>query len=328
MQDSPNNTPEQTREERPYPPQASRPCKSEIRRRTKMIAKALLAHRFFPIVFALALELLTSYGLALVFSALAERLFPGATFEIPIMGAFNYAGAILGLVANLLALPLILGVAEYLLAKVRNVNMKFADIFLWFSDGEKLKRLGKYALYLTVYYLGQVVLFTVPSGFLLDTMDAISQNLNQQILEGAQQLTVPAELIPSGAVVAISILAILLFEFLSIRLLLTLYLFVDSPAGSPFAAAAASWRIMRGHTWEYFVVQLSFIGWYFACAFTVFVAAVYFLPYQRMVNVVFTEYVRSDYYFRHVKPKLDQQEQEQGQAEPTEDNTASETEQL
>ena len=42
-----------------------------------------------------------------------------------------------------------------------------------------------------------------------------------------------------------------------------------------------SWSMMRGHKWEYFVFNLSFIGWWFVLVFSFGIAGVFYVgPYM------------------------------------------------
>lgn len=52
----------------------------------------------------------------------------------------------------------------------------------------------------------------------------------------------------------------------SYRYRLTLYLAFDNPEMSPLACITASKDLMKGRKWEFFVLELSFMGWMFLCS--------------------------------------------------------------
>ena len=47
--------------------------------------------------------------------------------------------------------------------------------------------------------------------------------------------------------------------------------------------------MMDGHKWEYFVFNLSFIGWYLLCGITFGIAAIWVVPYVTTANVMYYE---------------------------------------
>ena len=51
-------------------------------------------------------------------------------------------------------------------------------------------------------------------------------------------------------------------------------------------AYEVSSKMMEGHKWEYFVFQLSFIGWYFLCGITLGIASIWVVPYVSVANAM------------------------------------------
>lgn len=51
-------------------------------------------------------------------------------------------------------------------------------------------------------------------------------------------------------------------------------------------AYEVSSKMMEGHKWEYFVFQLSFIGWYFLCGITLGIASIWVVPYTTVANAM------------------------------------------
>lgn len=65
------------------------------------------------------------------------------------------------------------------------------------------------------------------------------------------------------------------------------YVLVEHPEFSSMEAIAESKRIMKGHRFELFVLQLSFIWWYLLCIVTFGLAAFYVVPYTEMAKANF-----------------------------------------
>lgn len=61
---------------------------------------------------------------------------------------------------------------------------------------------------------------------------------------------------------------------------MSFYVLADNPELTASEALAKSQSIMRGHKMELFILQLSFIGWFFLVGITFGIAAIYVLPYM------------------------------------------------
>lgn len=64
----------------------------------------------------------------------------------------------------------------------------------------------------------------------------------------------------------------------------------DNPDSGIFAAIKKSWRIMKGHKWEFFVLRLSFIPWAILSVITAGIAGIYAFPY---IETTFSEFYES-----------------------------------
>ena len=57
------------------------------------------------------------------------------------------------------------------------------------------------------------------------------------------------------------------------------YILVENPEMSIFDAIEKSWKMMKGHKWEYLVLNLSFIGWAIICAIPCGLGFIWLIPY-------------------------------------------------
>lgn len=76
---------------------------------------------------------------------------------------------------------------------------------------------------------------------------------------------------------------------------MTPYILKDNPELSYDAAISRSSAMMKGHKMQYFLLNLSFIGWAFLCIFTFGIGLLFLLPYIYMSLAKFYESVRQEY---------------------------------
>ena len=65
------------------------------------------------------------------------------------------------------------------------------------------------------------------------------------------------------------------------------YLMAENPKMTAGEAQAKSMKIMEGHKWDYFVLQLSFIPWRLLSIVTFGIAEIYVTPYVSTTNAAF-----------------------------------------
>lgn len=265
--------------------------RSQVIRTAKGLAKPAMAPYLFKIILLLALETVTGFALSTVISGLTQKF--GLTFVVRIwVYQFDLSAALLTVLSSILLVPLTLGVLEFLMKAFRRQNPRILDVFLWYSDAERLKRVLEYYVYTVATGLISIALYSIPAGWLLNTADAVLLDLSEQ----ASNLLTPVIdwSMVDGRAAAVSLGCMLLYAIFTVYLLLTPYYFLDHPEEGPFHAALRSWRAMRGHLWEWILCILSFAGWYLMCALFMFLPLLYLMPYMRMTQVVYADYVRSE----------------------------------
>ena len=55
-----------------------------------------------------------------------------------------------------------------------------------------------------------------------------------------------------------------------------------------------SFKMMKGHKWELFKLDMTFIGWVLLILITFYIAGIYFLPYAWTVNAGFYEEIKNE----------------------------------
>lgn len=65
------------------------------------------------------------------------------------------------------------------------------------------------------------------------------------------------------------------------------YVLADDPNKGIFECLGESSRLMSGHKWELFVLELSFIGWWLLAALTLGIGGLWVNPYQKVTETNF-----------------------------------------
>jgi uncharacterized membrane protein len=73
------------------------------------------------------------------------------------------------------------------------------------------------------------------------------------------------------------------------------YIKAENPDIDIMDTLKESERLMKGHKMEYFVLCLSFIGWWFLVVITFFLAGIYVMPYYSTTKALF---------YRNLVPKI------------------------
>lgn len=67
---------------------------------------------------------------------------------------------------------------------------------------------------------------------------------------------------------------------------LAFYCLMDDPNLSPKEAIQKSMRLTVGHKLDFFVLDLSWIGWAFAATFTCGIGSLFLIPYTRLTDYI------------------------------------------
>lgn len=73
---------------------------------------------------------------------------------------------------------------------------------------------------------------------------------------------------------------------IALGLAMTSYLAVDTDLG-PIEVMKKSWEMMKGYKWNFFVLGLSFIGWYLLIPFTLGLLLIWLIPYVTVAQTIY-----------------------------------------
>ena len=93
----------------------------------------------------------------------------------------------------------------------------------------------------------------------------------------------------TGLIIALmSILLIIPGIIYAIKFAMTSFILAeqDEKELKEHKAYEVSSKMMEGHKWEFFVFQLSFIGWYFLCVITLGIASIWIVPYTTVASAM------------------------------------------
>lgn len=65
------------------------------------------------------------------------------------------------------------------------------------------------------------------------------------------------------------------------------YLYADNPELTPMDYLEQSKEMMKGYKWDYFVFQLSFLGWILLCVITLGIALIWVVPYVTIAQTIY-----------------------------------------
>ena len=94
-------------------------------------------------------------------------------------------------------------------------------------------------------------------------------------------------LVTSIFVILWSILLIIPGIIAAISYSMVMYIYVDGVKSETMEVIKESKRMMYGHKWEYFVFNLSFLGWVLLIPITLGIAAIYVIPYMSVAQAMY-----------------------------------------
>jgi uncharacterized membrane protein len=90
----------------------------------------------------------------------------------------------------------------------------------------------------------------------------------------------------------------------SFRYSLSFYIMIDNPEMTASEVINRSKEMMQGQKWKYFVLCLSFIGWYLLSIVTFGIGLLWFIPYVYATQASFYEDLRLKYDEQHAESRI------------------------
>ena len=96
------------------------------------------------------------------------------------------------------------------------------------------------------------------------------------------------------------LIAMVLSVILTVPFALTFYFLADNPEMGGIEALKVSMHAMKGHIWQYLMLELSFVPLFFLSILTLYIGLLWLVPYMQFSETAFYMYVTGE---------LDQQKQ-------------------
>ena len=187
----------------------------------------------------------------------------GADPETAVVLALGQAGGIsffLNILLTLLTMVLSFGYSAWALGRSRGEELGYRELFHGFRMAGRVIGMRLWVLVLTFLW-GLAV--AIPAALLIGGL------VGALLLVGVSGGADGAVYLSDGAAIAVVVLvlviylaAIVLLAIITLRYAMSDYTLLDAPEAGAFAAVRRSRELMRGRKRAYFVLLLSFLGWF------------------------------------------------------------------
>lgn len=178
------------------------------------------------------------------------------------------------IVTLVLAGPMQMGMSNYMFTFVRKGDTSIENLFAGFKNFVDNLKVGLwYSLY-TFLWFGLPVLLVSVLSFVVIIVESIGGS--------SAFLAVIIMLIGVPVTMAFSIIG----TIKTLSYSATFYLKLENPEQNANACITASRKLMNGHKWDLFVLNLSFLGWGILCAF-IWIGFLWLVPYQKVTTANF-----------------------------------------
>lgn len=275
--------------------------KGQIRRNIKGLAKRMLKDGRGLALLVLLLPALISLG----FSALDKLVSiglgyaPGTPLDVLTLDwRYSLLSTLLSVGAMLISIPLSFGVRDWYVELGAGNKETLGYVFGWFSTSQRFWRAIGQTLLIAVRSLLWVALFAVPmvgaaagavfTGiFALTKTDLWRYGHDPDLFVAALGFLWPILVLYFLWCAAVGIWLM--------RYAAAPYVLVRHPDKTVRESISESIAMMKGHRIEFFIFELSFIGWFLLVPFTLGFLLLWLLPYYFESTALFFQYVEDAY---------------------------------
>ena len=183
----------------------------------------------------------------------------GADPETAVVLALEQAGGIsffLNILLTLLTMVLSFGYSAWALGRSRGEELGYRELFHGFRMAGRVIGMRLWVLVLTFLW-GLAV--AIPAALLIGALLLVGVSGGA---DGAVYLSDGAAIAVVVLVLVIYLAAVVLLAIITLRYAMSDYALLDAPEAGAFAAVRRSRELMRGRKRAYFVLLLSFLGWF------------------------------------------------------------------
>ena len=104
-----------------------------------------------------------------------------------------------------------------------------------------------------------------------------------------------------GILIILSIITTIACIILDAFMSQTYYILKENHSESIINCIKNSFKMMKGHIWNYIILNLSFIGWGVLCIFTLGIGLLWLTPYTQITKAKFYLKIKEAYYFNNMR---------------------------
>lgn len=183
---------------------------------------------------------------------------------------------LLNIIAIFLQSPANIGSCQVFLGLARGTGGTLRQMLNWYTSlSRSLRAIGLFLVITLLTLLWQILLIGVPlvAAYLLQTAEFSLQDISLYITLSSLTLTLAF----AGGIFA----SVIVMAYEAAQ-----YVMADRQV-TVFQSLKRSIRLMKGHKWEFFVFQLSFLGWYLLAFCSFGLAYIYLYPYESAATAIF-----------------------------------------
>lgn len=185
---------------------------------------------------------------------------------------------IIQIVISFLSMFLSIGFSIYTLKVYRGGESRYKDLFLGFGKKGLKAFLAEFLIAFIICGVIFIIMFL--TSVAVFTVIGLTDN----------------DYIISAAILLMLIIVFIPVYILSYGFALSVYIIFDEDKIGITEAVFKSCKMMKGHKWELFVADLSFIGWIVLWVLSLGFAGIYVAPYYYTVHAGYYDEIKNEYY--------------------------------
>ncbi len=209
-----------------------------------------------------------------------DMIYDNGTINMVLYTSSTIKTAVIAIILSFISCPLAFGMYEFFINLVRNNEVSVVDIFNWFGEGSRfIKAIGANLWYMLIS-LGWSLLFELVPIILLILLTLFADSISLPIAMIIYVFCVVLILV--GAV-----FALIQSQYYTVAI----YMIAGDPSRKVRETFRECKALMKSRKWEFFVLNLSFIGWQLLAAFTCGLSVVFVTPYMNITFAAYTEHI-------------------------------------
>ena len=259
----------------------------ELRKRLKLEAKEKMRQSntspyLSTIIYGVIIIVALVAAIAVVATSLVGAIAVTGEYREPAVSSSFMAGAemwayVVDIILGIFFALMMIGYIRYSLKLYRGEECRYGDVFSGFS------KKGFKAL-----------LSTIVVSIVTSIIVAVATTIATAVTEFVR-VSFASDGLTAVVFIVLMIFVLLISCFLYYSFVFVVYIACDEDDTGFIKAVSESYKMMKGHKWELFKVDLSFIGWFILSSITLCIAGIYVLPYYYTVHAGYYDTIKNEY---------------------------------